>query len=620
MKLIAFDIETDGLLMAATQFHCGVAEDITTGERHEFTDVNEMYSYLLTADRIIAHNGRMFDVPVLERLADRSTWSDPLPPCLDTLLISRLLWPDKGNTPARGHSLEKWADFFKVKKLHTDIEDWSTYDPRMLERCHSDVDATVLLYRYVLPKLKGWGESVQLEHTVATIITKQIQNGFPIDMERVEALEHDLMYHRAGAMDELGSIPDWVEEKELKTPEYWIHPTSLYSNEFDELRYARKSDAPAKIRSSLCRGPNKIKRTSIPFNSASSHHKIRLFKEKYNWKPTKFNKKSGSPVMDAKVMKTLPYPEAKTFTRLSKIKTLLDYTASWQKYERDGRIHGDVITTGTGSSRMSHSKPNMNVPKVGKPWGKECRECFVASEGRVLVGSDASGLQERGLSHFMARWDGGAYARTMETGCEEDGTDSHSVWCKALGYPDPQAMVDFGGTTNKAREQAKTHKYATMFGGQTAMQAGILGISFNDMESKQSGMYKRLPGLEQVTKWIQREARTKGYVVGLDGRQIPLASEHSALAFLLQGFEAVVMKKALCFYYEEACKVFGEHGKDWGFVVNVHDEYEAECIPEIADGLGQIASRSITRSGEYFNLNVRLDAGYAIGETWADVH
>lgn len=619
MKILAFDIETNGLLMQATKVHCGVVEDIDTGERHEFTEIEELYQHLLTADRLIAHNGRMFDAPVLQRLLTGPLSSSHLPPVLDTILISRLMWPDKGNTPAGGHSLEKWAKFLGHHKEHTDITDWEVYEPRMLERCHSDVTATVALYKYLLPLLNDWGESVQLEHTVASIIVKQIQNGFPIDMERVEALERDLMYHRAGAMDKLGEIPDWIEIKELKTAEYWYDPIvrDLYDN---AVKYKTKGEVRVKDRPFLVRGPNKTKRIIIPFNPASSAHKIRLFKEKYGWKPKKMNKKSGNPVMDAKVMKTLPYPEAKTFTELTKLKTLLDYTASWKKYEHNGRIHGDVITMGTVSSRMAHSKPNMNVPKVGKPWGQECRDCFVASEGRILVGCDAAGLQERGLAHYMHQWDGGAYARIMETGNEKDGTDSHSVWCKALGYPDPQALVDFGGTVNKARDQAKNHKYATMFGGQTAMQASILGISYREMESKQGAMYKRLPGLEQVTKWVQGESKRKGYVLGLDGRKIPLPSEHSALANLLQGFEAVLMKKALCFYYEEACKAYGEHGKDWGYVVNVHDEYEAECIPEIGEGLGEIAAKSIRRSGEYFNLNVRLDANYKLGKSWAEVH
>jgi hypothetical protein len=35
---------------------------------------------------------------------------------------------------------------------------------------------------------------------------------------------------------------------------------------------------------------------------------------------------------------------------------------------------------------------------------------------------------------------------------------------------------------------------------------------------------------------------------------------------------------------------------------------------------GELAVESVTESGEYYNLNVELTAGYILGTTWANCH
>ena len=48
----------------------------------------------------------------------------------------------------------------------------------------------------------------------------------------------------------------------------------------------------------------------------------------------------------------------------------------------DGNIHGSIIPNGAVSGRATHSRPNVaQVPHVGSPYGKECRELFCVPEG-----------------------------------------------------------------------------------------------------------------------------------------------------------------------------------------------------------------------------------------------
>ncbi len=588
MKLYAFDIEADGL-RTATSVHCGIVEDIDTGERHEFTDPTELYKHLLTADRIIAHNGRMFDVPTLERLVGRPNNLPALPPCFDTLLTSRLLWPDKGNTPAGGHSLEKWGEHLGIKKAHAGIEDWSVFTPEMLERCHTDVDIQTKLYKYLLPKLGGYGEALQLEHTVATIIQKQIENGFPLDLERLESLEHELNLARLEEMDKLSHIPPWVKEEELKTPAYWVDP-------LDNEQYRVKGDAPSSARSRLERGPNKIKRTEIMFNPNSRDHIIRLFQEKYDWKH-KEETDGGKPKMDEKVLSGLDYPEAKSLARILMIDKRLSQTAQWRKYEDKGRVHGDVITNGTVTGRMSHSRPNLaQIPKVGSEWGEECRSCFRARDGWVLVGADASGLELRMLAHYLSRWDNGDYARVILEG------DVHTVNQKAAGLP--------------TRDNAKTFIYGWLYGAGDQKIGEIVGRGRKVGKELKKKFLTSLPALRKLMEWV----KGKKELTGLDGRKYPIRSDHMALNTLLQGAGAVLMKKALCIFYDLMVEKYGPHGERWALCANVHDEQQTECESEIADGVGQTFVLALKMAGEHFGLGIRIDGEYKIGKNWAETH
>jgi DNA polymerase I-like protein with 3'-5' exonuclease and polymerase domains len=624
MKILVMDIEADNLLLDASVIHCVVTTDPSTGETHRFRphEIVKAYRHLQTADRLVAHNGVLFDVPVLERLVGVPNSLGKLPKCLDTLLLSRLLWPDsKGEHPAGGHSLKNWGEFLRNHKGEQPT-DWSTFTEEMLDYCEQDVDVTVDLYNYLIPRLNGLQEAVSLEHRVAEIICKQIQNGFPVDMEKVVALHRELSTRLAELNDQFSHIPPWVEEEELKTPQYWEDP--LTGEKYETKGEVRGKGSGA-IKDRLVRGPNKIKRTEILFSPSTPSHKARLFVEKYGWKPKKLGAPNkwfpkGAPSVDKDVIATLDYPEAKTFQEIAKVNDLINkYTSSWIEYERNGRIHGDVFTIGCATMRMAHSKPPMNVPKVGKPWGFECRDCFTHREGWVLVGADASGLQERGLAHYMAQYDGGEYARAMESGTKDDWSDSHSLWCKALGY-NPWEEVDFGSTVNNAREQAKTHKYATMFGGGVGKQASILGISYKEMLAKRDGMYARLPGLKKVKKYFEDFAKKHGYIIGLDGRKVPIHSVHMALAGAFQCFEAVVMKKALCIFYDKMVQEFGPHGERWGLCCANHDEEQWECEPDIAEQSGQMFVDSIRESGEHFRLNIRLDGEYKVGGSWALTH
>lgn len=602
MRAIIYDVETDNLLLDATRMWCLVGQDLHSGEVTAFTpeNIHEAYAFLCQADRLIGHNCIGFDDPVSCRLLNHHS-SDGFPVSIDTMLLSRLVYPDRKNNPIGGHSLEAWGKYLKCHK--GDYTDFSQYTSEMLEYCKQDVKVTEKIYRYLLPKAKEMPEAVKLEHRVASIITKQIQNGFTLHKENHDKLTQQLMQDRAALMDKLVDIPPFVDYKTMKK-RWWV---DMAGN-----KYATKKEAPKSVQKELVQGEPIVKKIETSFNHQSGDHIARYFKEQYDWEPTEFSE-TGKPKTSRDVLKKLKYPEAKTLTKLSAIdKVLGTYANAWYEHERDGKIHGQIITNGAVTGRMTHHSPNLNVPKVKKDddnniiwgfdgkYGADCRSCFRARDGWKLVGCDASGLEARMLAHYMARWDNGEFGREILK------SDIHTV---------NQRLAGLG-----SRDQAKTLYYAFMYGGGNTRLGDIVNGGAKEGQMLKDKFFAAAPAIRNLIEWVKREVKTRERLIGLDGRILPIRSDHSALNTLLQSAGAVVMKQALVFFYDSMVEAYGPHGERWGLCANVHDEFQTECEPEIAEEVGKLAMNSITRAGEHFNLAIRLDGEYKVGENWCDTH
>ncbi len=135
-----------------------------------------------------------FDFPVLNRLWNTKIHGNQV---FDTLIVSRLLDPSLEN----GHSLEAWGERLGLQKIdYRAVWLWMTNrsekdTPKLLEfdephealmdhYCVRDVDVLEVLYHHLVKLLneKEFStQSVELEHKVAAIISKQEKNGFKLD-------------------------------------------------------------------------------------------------------------------------------------------------------------------------------------------------------------------------------------------------------------------------------------------------------------------------------------------------------------------------------------------------------------------------------------------------------
>ena len=585
MKIV-LDIETD---LSHKKIHLAVTKNLDTGEVKTWKAATGLNDYLSKATVLIGHNIIGFDAPILNRI-----WKTKirLKNVFDTLIVSRLLDPSR----EQGHSLEAWGhelatahglgyqkinyraiwlwlqgfegtQINKEEKVANGLEFDYPHIGALEHYCVRDVEVCAKLYLKLcndINEKQFSQESVDLEHKVAAIISEQERNGFKLDTVHATCLLADIKGKMAGI----------YEQMQDRWPPYEV---------------ARVSEKTGK----------QLKPLLVTFNPGSRKQIGEKLKE-LGWKPKQFTE-TGQPIVDEGTLsKIANIPEAAMIAEYLMLQKRVAQIESWlEAVKDDGRVHGRVITNGAVTGRMTHSSPNMaQIPNAGSVYGHECRECWSVEEGNVLVGCDASGLELRMLAHYMKDED---YVKTVVEGSSKDGTDVHTKNQKAAGL--------------QTRDQAKTFIYAFLYGAGPSKIGSIVAGGAKDGERLIASFLKATPSLQRLRDTVGKYAG-KGFVPGLDGRKIWVRSEHAALNSLLQGAGAIVMKKALAIFYDKI------KTNKWPvkLVANVHDEFQFECHPDIAEEAGKAARMSIVEAGEHFKLRCPLDGEYKIGKSWRETH
>ena len=600
---LIFDIEADGLLDTVTKIHSIVIKDTARGlvfSAHTPLDLALAVKMLEEAPVIVAHNGIGYDVPVLEKLYGFK----PKGKVFDTLMALRLLFGDGDDFKARDHynikkktyalpphligrhSLAAWG--YRVgllKGTYGETTDWKEWTPQMQAYCGQDVSVLEAVYAFIF-NVGFSAEAVALEMAFAEIIQKQMAFGFPFDTATAEALYAELC----------------VEREELRRELETAFPPEVKETVFVPQRNNKTKGYLA--------GVPVIKRESITFNPGSRKQIAKRLHDNFGWVPAEFTP-TGEPNIDSDILKGLPYAEAKLLARWFDLAKIIGMIAEgdngWLKMvTKEGRIHGRVNTNGAVTGRCTHSKPNLaQVPKKGE-LGKRCRACFAAPPGWVMVGADASGLELRMFGHFVARYDGGAYARIVTDG------DVHTANQQAAGIP--------------TRDDAKTFIYAFLYGAGD-MKLGSIVVPESSPKTQtftgkrlRARFLSRLPALRRLVDGVKAAAKERGHLYGLDHRKLPVRSQHAALNVVLQSAGAVLVKFATVVWHMLIEEAGYEWGKDFAQVAHVHDEVQAVARPEIAEHLGALFVQAIELAGQHFNLRCPTTGEYKIGNNWKETH
>ena len=613
MTLI-FDLETNGLLDETTKIHSLVIYDTEKDEliscantqnkdyygeskysRKPIPENNNFHSIadglllLQEAEEISGHNIVKFDIPAIQKLYPSFK---PKGKIFDTLLMSKLVYPDIGEkddknirkgifpTKLRGrYSLKAWG--YRLKEYKGDYNEqedcWAEWSIDMQRYCEQDVMVTKKLFNLLKSKNIS-EEAVKLEHQFAQIIFQQEQRGVYFDKDKAIELTAKLIQRKTELEQQLREIfPDEIRE------ETFIPKVNNKTRGY-------------------VRGEPFIKRIRVEFNPSSRQMIAERLIKKYGWKPKELSP-TGLPVINEEVLDELDFEEGALLKEYFLVTKTLGQIAegknAWLKLvERDGAIHGRVDTIGAVTGRCTHNSPNLaQVPSAGGFMGKECRSLFRARDGYKLVGTDASGLELRCLAHYMNDED---YTNEILNG------DIHTKNQQMAGLA--------------TRAEAKRFIYAFNYGGGDSLIGSIVGGTASDGKRIKKKFLDGLPKLKQLIDGVQAKIKARGYLKGVDKRILTVREQYKGLNVLLQSAGAIVMKKALCILADDIEAKGWKINDDIAFVLNVHDEYQAEVKEELVDEYKVMAVEAIRKAGEYFGFRCPLDGEAKVGDSWYDTH
>ena len=239
-------------------------------------------------------------------------------------------------------------------------------------------------------------------------------------------------------------------------------------------------------------------------------------------------------------------------------------------------------------------------PNLGQvPSGHEYRELFGPGAGRVQVGTDASGLELRCLSHYLAPFDGGKFAKEVVEG------DIHT------------ALAEIYGTDRKS---GKGVTYCLIYGGGNNKLGLTAGADKSSAARKGADIRKRimegLDGFAQLSTAIADRAKS-GVLKGLDGRPIRLqGKEHAALNYLLQSAGAIICKSWMIRINE----LLQDAAIDYHQLAFVHDEVQLSVREDQAQMAAELTNYAMKDVEHRYHFRCPLDSEAQIGANWADCH
>lgn len=573
-RTLIFDIETDGLLLDVSKFWVGVAYCIETKEEKIFYEAQDMVTYLNEADTLVGHNIIGYDIPTLNKLSIIHINSSIR--LIDTLILAKLAYYDKDKSWS--HSLDAYGERLGEKK--GSYNDWSRYTKEMEEYCKQDVKVTYKLYQHLKRKTPWLPETaLLLEQNVQKVVTQQYIAGWRFDVKKARRLHVEL-----------------VEEKEKAEEHLWAVFKPLYMPD-GKVKVPKK---PFKRNGITTLGPHQpIKLTS--FNPGSGNHIVWWVQQLYGKQQWILTEK-GNPRTDGETLQEQFGDKewAAPLLHYLEVNKLLGQLAegdkAWLKQLRGDRIHGGADILGAVTGRFTHSNPNLaQVPSVRAYKGKETRSLFTVREGYKLVGADASGLELRTLSHYIARYDDGKYGRTVLEG------DIHTANQEAAGLP--------------TRDTAKTFIYAFLYGAGDAKIGSIVGGSSKEGAILKKRFLAKTEGLTGLINDVKGAAKKK-WIKGISGRRLLIRSPHSALNVLLQSAGAYFMK----YWVVAVQKMIDTEGFDAKIVGNIHDEIQVEVREDQAEKFSKNLEGLFITVGEDIGMRIKMEGEAKIGNNWKDTH
>lgn len=431
------------------------------------------------------------------------------------------------------------------------------------------------------------------------------QNGFPLDVDEC---------HKQ--IGELQERIDWVDSAILplippKPKQKGTTVTKVYKLNGEYTKQVQDWLGVHELEDSEVVGSfNRIE--FIPINLSSSKQVTEWLLDN-GWQPKEYNykkDKAGKEIKDyyGNKIKTSPKLTTDSFEDLESLGAAGSLIAYRRKctHKRnqiqgflrnlrpDGCVPSVVNTLGAETHRMTHSIiANVPAPRQKAFW-KPMRKVFYAPDGYVVVGADADQCQVRALAHYMDDEEFTNYLLDPDT-------DMHSVNAERAGV---------------TRSHAKNVFYGYLFGAGANKTAQQIGCSVAEAEVIRGKFEAAVPSIPKLIKDIKKFWKKNGYIIGIDGRKVYVPYEHMLLVYLLQNFEAVLMKYAMVVAYD----TIKAENLDAKFATMQHDEFQLIVKEEHAERVAEILGYSINKAGTIIGSRCTIEGESEIGTSWYETH
>ena len=612
-KYWAIDVEGDPI--PSTKVYCVVAVNCDTRETVRMTAYDEIKAFIdgkkAEGCKFVGHNIIGYDAPTLNRIiGTRLTITD----LVDTMVMSMVYSPSFSG----GHSLANWGSKLGMPK--GDHDDFSKFTQEMLTYCVQDTMICREIFIRIVRRMIAVGFTevgLELEHRSWSLIKTQQKNGFYFNVEEANIL-YSILRER---------------ENELQEKIYTYWPPTL--EEVGRYKRPFKTDGEPSANFERHRQQYLDTRVSddreeyscfdyVYFNIGSPSQRIQKLLE-LGWEPREYTKPSKthpngqpkatskgqlSPSLVAFVEKS-GKEEVRLIAEWIEINARANMINTWlEAYDENTHcIHGSLWLANT--LRYRHSNPNTaNIPGVRKGpkpeekpllgaagvWTYEARDLWTVRDpkNRVLVGVDAKGIQLRVLAHYLNN---------------KEFTD---VVINGDPHTHNQEIGEFD-----SRDIAKTFIYAFFLGAGDGKIGQIVGGSTKDGRDLKRRFIDRTPGLKHLLTDLKRQVERTGRIILCDGTPVIVDKPHTVLAYLLQGDESRIMKKAAILADREVKR----RRLDVLKVGDIHDEWQNDTLRVHSEEFANdVCPMVFATAGDSFRYRVPISCSSHIGMTWAETH
>ena len=288
--------------------------------------------------------------------------------------------------------------------------------------------------------------------------------------------------------------------------------------------------------------------------------------------------------------------------------------------EKDSKIHSTFLQSGSTTGRFSSVNPNMqNIPVKGDE-GKAIRNCFVASEDKLLLAADYSQIELRVAGMLSTD----PYLKHIF----QNNLDVHTIVAKQM------FGVEEKDVTKDMRRAAKAMNFGIIYGMGVSAIKSTLEVERSEAQRFYDTYTSTMYVLMKFLKDTVERAKDIGYTETLYGRRRNVQELFSSLTFIkaqgeriamnapIQGTDADIVKWAMVDFdkkikenkWEEKVKL----------ILQIHDEILYEIDEDLKDAVGKSLKEIMENvmQGHKPKMkyeNIPLIANVKTGKSWGEM-